>query len=58
MNYAMSDIHGRYDKYLKMTDLIGFKEDDSLYILGDVIDRGADRIKILLDIMERERMLL
>ena len=51
--YVMSDLHGCYDKYLKMLEKIGFSESDKLYILGDVIDRGPDGIKILLDLTER-----
>ena len=34
----MSDLHGMYDEYLKMLEKIGFGEDDTLYILGDIID--------------------
>ena len=40
MTYAMSDLHGCYDKYKKMLEKIHFGEDDTLYILGDVVDRG------------------
>lgn len=32
MIYVMSDLHGMYDKYLKMLDVIEFKESDTLYI--------------------------
>ena len=53
MKYVMSDIHGRYDKYTAMLEQIHFSEEDELYILGDVIDRGPDGIQILMDIMER-----
>lgn len=54
MIYVMSDIHGLYDRYLRMLDLISLKEDDTLYVLGDVIDRGPDGIAVLLDLMERK----
>lgn len=47
MIYVMSDIHGRYDKFLKMIDKINLKETDELYILGDVIDRGPQPLDIL-----------
>ena len=50
--YVMSDMHGLYDRYLKMLELIRFSEEDELYILGDMIDRGPDGIPILLDMME------
>ena len=39
MIYVMSDIHGEYEKYLKMLDLIQLSEKDSLFVLGDVVDR-------------------
>lgn len=49
----MSDIHGEYDKYIKMLELIGFGDDDTLYVLGDVVDRGKEPVKVLLDMMNR-----
>lgn len=54
MIYIMSDIHGLYDRYVKMLEKIDLRPEDRLYILGDVIDRGPDGIAILFDIMERE----
>ena len=57
MTYVMSDLHGCYDKYAQMLEKIGFGEDDTLYILGDVIDRGPDGIKILLDMMGRKNVI-
>lgn len=53
MTYAMSDIHGEYEKYKKMLELIAFSKDDELYVLGDIVDRGNEPIKVLLDMMER-----
>ena len=48
MIYVTSDIHGYpFEKFKKMLDDVGFSEDDFLYVLGDVIDRGDDGIKIL-----------
>lgn len=55
--YVMSDIHGLYDRYMKMLDLIQLKDEDELYILGDMIDRGPDGILILLDMMKRENVI-
>lgn len=51
--YVMSDIHGQYKSYVKMLKMIDLKTEDTLYILGDAIDRGPDGIKILSDIMKR-----
>lgn len=53
MIYVMSDIHGMYDKYIEMMKLIDLKESDSLYVLGDIVDRGNGSIKILKDMMKR-----
>lgn len=53
MIYVMSDLHGCYDKYLQMLKKIKFNSEDTLYVLGDSIDRGDDGIKILLDMMNR-----
>lgn len=53
MIYVMSDIHGQYDQYAEMLSKIGFSGKDTLYVLGDVIDRGKDGIKILFDMMNR-----
>lgn len=49
--YVMSDIHGLYDKFHDMLDLIEFSKDDKLYIIGDVIDRGLFGIKLYQEIM-------
>lgn len=49
MIYAMSDIHGCWDRYRAMLSRIEFKSTDTMYVLGDVIDRGPDGIKILQD---------
>ena len=37
MTYVMSDIHGEYDKYRKMLEQIDFCDEDTLYVLGDVV---------------------
>lgn len=39
MNYVFSDILGYYDKYKEMLEKIKFSDYDTLYILGDVMDR-------------------
>lgn len=57
MIYAMSDLHGCYDKYEKMIERINFSKNDTLYILGDVVDRGKDGIKILFDMMKRKNII-
>lgn len=53
MIYVCSDIHGHYGLYLALLERLSLKPSDTLYILGDVIDRGPDGIKILQDMMKR-----
>jgi len=53
MFYVMSDIHGNYEKYMQVFDGIGLRDNDTLYVLGDVIDRGEYPIRILQDMMYR-----
>jgi serine/threonine protein phosphatase 1 len=53
MTYAMSDIHGCYEQYMKMLEKIRFGDDDVLYVLGDVIDRGPQPIEVLRDMSMR-----
>lgn len=45
--YLMSDLHGDYKNFRKMLLLTNFRSDDVLYILGDVVDRGKDSLKLL-----------
>ena len=56
MTYVMSDIHGMYGKYIKMLDLIVLSDRDTLYILGDVIDRGSEPVRVLQDMMRRRNV--
>jgi len=53
MTYCMSDIHGEISKWNDMLKLIEFSDEDTLYILGDVIDRKPNGVEILQDIMQR-----
>ena len=53
MTYVMSDLHGQYRLYCEMLSKIDLCESDTLYILGDFVDRGDDGVKILLDVMKR-----
>lgn len=54
LHYVCSDIHGRWDKYERIFKETDITEDDTLYVLGDVIDRGPHGMKILLDLMKRK----
>ena len=41
--YAVSDLHGYpVEKFKALLDGVGFTDEDTLYVLGDVIDRNGD----------------
>ena len=50
--YEISDIHGEYWKFMELLDIIHFSDEDILYLLGDVVDRGKNPVKTLLKMME------
>ena len=56
--YVCSDLHGNYNKWCKLLKAINFSENDYMYILGDVIDRGDEPIKLLKDIQIRSNCTL
>lgn len=56
MIYLMSDIHGCYEEYMELLKKINFGDSDELYVLGDVVDRGPEPMKILKDMMLRSNV--
>ena len=56
--YVISDIHGEYDKFITLLEKIDLKDMDTLYILGDVVDRGPNPVKTLLKLMEMPNVVL
>ena len=53
MIYAVSDIHGCYRQYKEVLEMIGFSDEDTLYVLGDVLDRGPEPLRVLEDMAGR-----
>ena len=51
MIYVMSDIHGNLRRFKSVMEKIALKPDDTLYVLGDVVDRHPYGIEILQEIM-------
>ena len=56
MIHVTSDIHGCYEKYLRLIERLDMKEADTLYILGDLVDRGGGGIEIIKDVMKRKNV--
>ena len=51
MTYVMSDIHGNARRFNSIMEQIDLQLEDTLYVLGDVIDRYPDGIQILRRLM-------
>ena len=45
MTYCISDIHGCYAEFMELLENINFSDDDTLYVLGDVTDRGEHTLE-------------
>lgn len=49
--YVMSDLHGCLEEFEAMLDMIEFSDEDKLYVIGDVVDRGPKSMDLLKRIM-------
>ncbi|MGN1443619.1 MAG: metallophosphoesterase [Acutalibacteraceae bacterium] len=59
MIYAVSDLHGYpLEGFLSLLSKAGFCDNDFLFILGDVIDRGSDGIRILEYLLDKPNIQL
>ena len=56
MKYVVSDIHGCYEEFMELLEKISFSENDELFVLGDVLDRGPEPIKTMQEIMGRKNV--
>ena len=46
MKYVISDIHGEYELFRSLLNYINFSSEDSLYICGDIIDKGPQSVRL------------
>ena len=51
MTYVLSDIHGNMANFKSILQQIDLQPEDTLYVLGDVVDRYPDGIRIIRMIM-------
>lgn len=56
MIYVTSDVHGRLDRLKKLLQVIEFSIDDKLYIIGDLVDRGAESIETIEFVMDNPQI--
>lgn len=50
--FLIADIHGEYEQLITLLKKMNFGEDDELFVLGDVVDRGPHPIKALQFLMK------
>lgn len=46
MRYCIADVHGEYDLFCRLLDLIKFDDGDELFICGDIIDKGPQSVRL------------
>ncbi|MDO5089951.1 MAG: symmetrical bis(5'-nucleosyl)-tetraphosphatase [Cardiobacteriaceae bacterium] len=45
--YAIGDVHGQYAALLRLLERIGYGDDDALWFVGDLVNRGPDSLAVL-----------
>ena len=58
MIYVMSDIHGNEKRFNSIMKQINLQECDTLYVLGDVVDRYYGGIRILRTLMKMPNVIM
>ncbi len=53
MTYVMSDLFGNYGKFKEMLSKISFRDEDVLYVLGNIVDGGDEPIELINDLSMR-----
>lgn len=53
MTYVISNIHGNYQKFQNLLSQISFRDRDTLYLLGDLLDYGEESMELIDDISVR-----
>lgn len=53
MIYAVSDLHGSFDKFKRLLREIRFSDNDVMYVVGDILDYGDEPIELLCDLSMR-----
>ena len=53
-----SDIHGDYDGFIELLNEINFNEKDCMIIVGDILEKGKDSLKLLRKVMKTSNIYL
>ena len=57
MTYAVSDIHGEYEKFTQLLDKLNFSDRDEMYVLVNSLDYGEKSIELINDLSMRYNVL-
>lgn len=57
MIYCCSDLHGCFDAFIKLLKKINFSGNDTMYVLGDNIDRGCQPVELLKFIFDNDNII-
>lgn len=58
MIYIMSDLHGDFQNFYKMLIKINFSHSDIMYILGDILDKNSENMRLYEFIREQSNIFL
>lgn len=53
MTYAVANLHGCYGAFKRLLEKINFKDDDVMFVLGDMVDYGDESMELLEDLSVR-----
>ncbi len=56
MTYVTTGIYGNWDRYQKLLQRINLKDEDNLYVLGDIADYGEQGMEVLTDMSMRQNV--
>ena len=56
--YFCSDLHGEYELFLRLLAECGVGDEDVVYVLGDVLDKGRAAFRLLDYVMRRKNFVL
>lgn len=56
MTYFVSDLHGEYELFCQLLTKINFTDSDTMYVCGDILEKGDGSLKLLKLICSRDNI--